>query len=157
MNPDVPMIADGGVRYSGDVAKAVAAGANTVMMGSLFAGTEEAPGDVILLHGRSYKSYRGLGSLGAMADGAAVTMSPGIPGRPTARIPPPVGTSGHYRAAGEGLNVYVRVVTVHGGLGRMPPEIPSKGPATRMPTPVGASVHYKRLEQDSASTSAAPP
>lgn len=68
---DVPMIADGGVRYSGDVAKAIAAGANTVMMGSMFAGTEEAPGEVILLHGRSYKSYRGMGSLGAMQEGAA--------------------------------------------------------------------------------------
>ncbi|MBK8768514.1 MAG: IMP dehydrogenase [Burkholderiaceae bacterium] len=67
----VPMIADGGVRYSGDVAKAIAAGANSVMMGSMFAGTEEAPGEVILLHGRSYKSYRGMGSLGAMQDGAA--------------------------------------------------------------------------------------
>jgi len=68
---DVPMIADGGVRYSGDVAKAIAAGANAVMMGSMFAGTEEAPGEVILLHGRSYKSYRGMGSLGAMQEGAA--------------------------------------------------------------------------------------
>ena len=67
----MPLIADGGVRYSGDVAKAIAAGAWTVMMGSVFAGTEEAPGEVILYQGRSYKSYRGMGSLGAMAEGAA--------------------------------------------------------------------------------------
>ncbi len=68
---DVPFIADGGVRYSGDVAKAIAAGATAVMMGSVFAGTEEAPGETILYQGRSYKSYRGMGSLGAMQDGAA--------------------------------------------------------------------------------------
>ena len=67
----VPFIADGGVRYSGDVAKAIAAGATAVMMGSMFAGTEEAPGETILYQGRSYKSYRGMGSLGAMQDGAA--------------------------------------------------------------------------------------
>ncbi|TFH47300.1 MAG: CBS domain-containing protein, partial [Lysobacterales bacterium] len=64
---DVPLIADGGVRYSGDIAKAVAAGAHAVMIGSLFAGTEESPGEVELYQGRSYKSYRGMGSLGAMS------------------------------------------------------------------------------------------
>ena len=67
----IPLIADGGVRYSGDVAKALAAGAWSVMLGSMFAGTEEAPGEVILYQGRSYKSYRGMGSLGAMQQGSA--------------------------------------------------------------------------------------
>ena len=67
----IPLIADGGVRYSGDIAKAIAAGAHTVMMGSMFSGTDEAPGDVFLYQGRSYKSYRGMGSIGAMKEGAA--------------------------------------------------------------------------------------
>jgi IMP dehydrogenase len=67
----VPLIADGGIRYSGDIAKAIAAGAHCVMIGSLFAGTEESPGDTELYQGRSYKAYRGMGSLGAMQQGSA--------------------------------------------------------------------------------------
>jgi IMP dehydrogenase len=67
----VPVIADGGVRYSGDLAKAIVAGANSVMVGSMFAGTEESPGEVELYQGRSYKSYRGMGSLGAMQRGSS--------------------------------------------------------------------------------------
>lgn len=67
----IPVIADGGIKFSGDLAKAIAAGADCAMIGSLFAGTEESPGDVFLYQGRSYKSYRGMGSLGAMARGSA--------------------------------------------------------------------------------------
>ena len=67
----VPIIADGGVKFSGDVAKAIAAGADSVMIGSLFAGTEEAPGEVILFQGRNFKTYRGMGSIGAMKKGSS--------------------------------------------------------------------------------------
>ena len=67
----IPLIADGGIKYSGDIAKAIAGGADCVMIGSLFAGTDESPGEVFLYQGRSYKSYRGMGSMGAMARGSA--------------------------------------------------------------------------------------
>jgi IMP dehydrogenase len=66
----IPVIADGGVKYSGEVAKAIAAGASSVMLGSAFAGTDEAPGELILYQGRSYKAYRGMGSIGAMKKGS---------------------------------------------------------------------------------------
>ena len=67
---NIPIISDGGMRYSGDVAKSLAAGANTAMLGSIFAGTDESPGEVILWEGRSFKSYRGMGSIAAMKDGS---------------------------------------------------------------------------------------
>ena len=67
----MPLIADGGIRFSGDVSKAIVAGASCIMIGSLFAGTEEAPGEVELYQGRSYKAYRGMGSLGAMQQGSS--------------------------------------------------------------------------------------
>ena len=66
----IPVIADGGVKYSGDIVKALAVGADSVMIGSLFAGTDESPGETILYQGRSYKVYRGMGSLGAMREGS---------------------------------------------------------------------------------------
>jgi IMP dehydrogenase len=68
---NIPLIADGGIRYTGDMVKALAAGANCVMMGSIFAGTEESPGETIIYEGRKFKEYRGMGSLGAMATGSS--------------------------------------------------------------------------------------
>ena len=68
---DIPIIADGGIKYSGDVTKALAAGGNAVMMGSLFAGTEESPGEELYVEGRKFKTYRGMGSLGAMSSGSS--------------------------------------------------------------------------------------
>ena len=67
----MPLISDGGIKYSGDITKAIAAGADAVMIGSLFAGTDESPGETILYQGRTFKSYRGMGSLGAMAQGSS--------------------------------------------------------------------------------------
>ena len=67
----IPLIADGGIRYTGDMVKAIASGANAVMMGSVFAGTEESPGDTIIYEGRKFKQYRGMGSLGAMTQGSS--------------------------------------------------------------------------------------
>jgi IMP dehydrogenase len=67
---DIPVIADGGIRYSGDIVKALAVGASTIMIGNLFAGTDESPGELILFQGRSYKEYRGMGSMGAMRRGS---------------------------------------------------------------------------------------
>lgn len=68
---DIPIIADGGIKYSGDIAKAIAAGADSVMLGNLLAGTEESPGEMVILQGRSYKVYRGMGSMGAMTEGSS--------------------------------------------------------------------------------------
>ena len=67
---NIPIISDGGMRYSGDIAKSLAAGSNAVMLGSIFAGSDESPGEIILWEGRSYKTYRGMGSLGAMSGGS---------------------------------------------------------------------------------------
>jgi len=84
---NIPVIADGGIRYSGEIAKAIAAGANAVMLGSLFAGTDEAPGEVVMFQGRSYKSYRGMGSVGAMAGGSADRYFQKVGGDPAKLVP----------------------------------------------------------------------
>ena len=90
----VPIIADGGIKYSGDISKAIAAGADSVMIGSLFAGTDESPGEIILFQGRSFKGYRGMGSISAMKEGsrdrygqASETMSKLVPEGIEGRVP----------------------------------------------------------------------
>jgi IMP dehydrogenase len=110
----VPMIADGGIRYSGDIAKAIAAGANTVMMGGMFAGTEEAPGEIVLYQGRSYKSYRGMGSIGAMQQGSADRyFQESSTGNPNADKLVPVGIEGRVPYKGSVVSIIFQMA---GGL-----------------------------------------
>ncbi|SEN30898.1 IMP dehydrogenase [Brachymonas denitrificans] len=110
----VPLIADGGIRFSGDIAKAIAAGANTVMMGGMFAGTEEAPGEVILFQGRSYKSYRGMGSIGAMQQGSADRyFQEATSGNPNTEKLVPEGIEGRVPYKGSVLNIIYQMA---GGL-----------------------------------------
>jgi len=110
---DVPIIADGGIRYSGDIAKAIAAGASGVMLGSLFAGTEESPGDIELYQGRSYKSYRGMGSIGAMQTGSADRYFQDSEGEGVAEKLVPEGIEGRVPYKGSLANVILQLT---GGL-----------------------------------------
>jgi IMP dehydrogenase len=110
----IPLIADGGIRYSGDIAKAIAAGASTVMMGGMFAGTEEAPGEIVLYQGRSYKSYRGMGSIGAMQQGSADRyFQESSTGNPNADKLVPEGIEGRVPYKGSMVNI---VYQMAGGL-----------------------------------------
>jgi len=108
---DIPVIADGGIRSSGDLAKAIAAGADCVMMGGIFAGTDESPGEIILYQGRSYKEYRGMGSVGAMVKGSADRYSQG--GVKESQKLVPEGIEGRVPAKGPIVNVIHQMV---GGL-----------------------------------------
>jgi IMP dehydrogenase len=110
---DVPVIADGGIRYSGDIAKAIAAGASVVMLGSLFAGTEESPGDIELYQGRSYKSYRGMGSIGAMQLGSSDRYFQDAEGEGAAEKLVPEGIEGRVPYKGSLANVILQLM---GGL-----------------------------------------
>ena len=110
----IPLIADGGIRYSGDIAKAIAAGASPVMMGGMFAGTEEAPGEIVLYQGRSYKSYRGMGSIGAMQQGSADRyFQESSTGNPNADKLVPEGIEGRVPYKGSMVNI---VYQMAGGL-----------------------------------------
>ena len=112
----VPIIADGGIKHSGDIVKAIAAGASTVMIGSLFAGTEEAPGDTILYQGRSYKLYRGMGSLGAMRQGSKDRYFQGGVADPGKLVPE--GIEGRVPYKGPvGMNVFQLVGGLRSGMG----------------------------------------
>src|SRR6476659_1829949 len=110
---EVPVIADGGIRYSGDIAKALAAGASAVMLGSLFAGTEESPGDIELYQGRSYKSYRGMGSIGAMQLGSSDRYFQDAEGEGAAEKLVPEGIEGRVPYKGSLANVILQLM---GGL-----------------------------------------
>ena len=109
----IPLIADGGIRYSGDIAKAIAAGASAVMLGSLFAGTEESPGDIELYQGRSYKIYRGMGSIGAMQQGSSDRYFQDAEGEGTAEKLVPEGIEGRVPYKGPLAAVIVQLM---GGL-----------------------------------------
>jgi IMP dehydrogenase len=110
---DIPIVADGGIRYSGDVAKAIAAGAAAVMLGSVFAGTEESPGDIELYQGRSYKSYRGMGSIGAMQLGSSDRYFQDAEGEGAAEKLVPEGIEGRVPYKGSLANVILQLT---GGL-----------------------------------------
>jgi IMP dehydrogenase len=115
---DIPIIADGGIRYSGDIAKAIAAGASCVMLGSLFAGTEEAPGEIELYQGRSYKIYRGMGSLGAMQQGSSDRYFQDAEGDDAAEKLVPEGIEGRVPYRGSlGSSVYQLIGGVRAGMG----------------------------------------
>jgi len=112
----VPIIADGGIKHSGDIVKAIAAGASTVMIGSLFAGTEEAPGDTILYQGRSYKLYRGMGSLGAMRQGSKDRYFQGGVQDPGKLVPEGIEGRVPYKGS-VGMNVFQLVGGLRSGMG----------------------------------------
>ncbi len=113
LSGEIPVVADGGIRYSGDIAKAIAAGASAVMLGSLFAGTEESPGDIELYQGRSYKSYRGMGSIGAMQTGSADRYFQDSEGEGIAEKLVPEGIEGRVPYKGSLANVILQLT---GGL-----------------------------------------
>ena len=140
---DVPIIADGGVRYSGDIAKALAVGASTVMIGSLFAGTDESPGELILYQGRSFKEYRGMGSIGAMRRGSRdryfqeefdqLTQAPTGDGAPKLV---PEGIEGRVpHKGGVGAMIHQLVGGVRAGMGYCGVGVDSRSPARRSAHP----------------------